>query len=90
MSDGRWYKGYLHTHTLKSGGDTSPANVARWYGNHGHGLLTRSDHDRLALVGHSHGKCGSTTPLLIPGKKSRHYLPAGQIIDGAGRRVADG
>ena len=42
MSGVRWYKGNLHTHTLKSDGDASPEKVARWYGRHGYDFLTLS------------------------------------------------
>ncbi len=59
MSEERWYKGNLHTHTHKSDGDASPEKVARWYGRHGYDFLTLSDHDRLTLLGHSHGKGGA-------------------------------
>ncbi len=69
MSGERWYKGNIHTHTLKSDGDASPEKVARWYGRHGYDFLTLTDHDRLTLVGHLHGKSGSTIPLMIPGEE---------------------
>ena len=69
VSGVRWYKGNLHTHTLKSDGDASPEKVARWYGRHGYDFLTLSDHDRLTLLGHLHGKSGSTIPLMIPGEE---------------------
>ncbi len=69
MSGERWYKGNLHTHTLKSDGDASPEKVARWYARHGYDFLTLTDHDRLTLVGHLHGKGGSAIPLLIPGEE---------------------
>ena len=69
MSGVRWYKGNLHTHTLKSDGDASPEKVARWYGRHGYDFLTLSDHDRRTLLGHLHGKSGSTIPLMIPGEE---------------------
>ncbi len=69
MSEERWFKGNLHTHTLKSDGDASPEKVARWYGRHGYDFLTLTDHDRLTLVGHPHGRGGSTIPLLIPGEE---------------------
>ena len=69
MSEERWYKGNLHTHTLKSDGDVSPEKVARWYGGHGYDFLTLTDHDRLTLLGHLHGKSGTTIPLMIPGEE---------------------
>ena len=69
MSDERWYKGNIHTHTLKSDGDASPEKVARWYGRHGYDFLTLSDHDLRTLLGHLHGKRGTTIPLMIPGEE---------------------
>ena len=69
MSDERWYKGNIHTHTLKSDGDASPEKVARWYGRHGYDFLTLSDHDLRTILGHLHGKSGTTIPLMIPGEE---------------------
>lgn len=43
----RWYKGNLHTHTLNSDGDSSPAEVTAWYRDHGYNFLLLSDHNRL-------------------------------------------
>ena len=69
MGEVRWYKGNLHTHTLKSDGDASPEKVARWYGRHGYDFLTLSDHDRLTLLGRLRGKGEATLPLMIPGEE---------------------
>lgn len=41
----RWYKGNLHTHTINSDGDSSPADVTAWYKNHGYQFLSLSDHN---------------------------------------------
>ncbi len=32
-----WLKGNLRTHTLESDGDSTPAEVVRWYAEHGSG-----------------------------------------------------
>ena len=69
ISEERWYKGNIHTHTLKSDGDISPEEVVRWYGRHGYDFLTLTDHDILTLVGHLHGTGGSAITLLIPGEE---------------------
>jgi hypothetical protein len=41
----RWYKGNLHTHTTNSDGDSSPADVAGWYKDHGYHFLVLTDHN---------------------------------------------
>ena len=47
---GRWYKGNTHTHTLNSDGDSTPADVATWYREHGYQFLVLSDHNVLTNV----------------------------------------
>ncbi|MEO7653866.1 MAG: CehA/McbA family metallohydrolase, partial [Bryobacteraceae bacterium] len=47
----RWYKGNLHTHTLRSDGDSSPEDVAAWYKSHDYQFLVLSDHNVLTAVG---------------------------------------
>ena len=80
MSEVRWYKGNLHTHTNKSDGDASPEKVARWYGRHGYDFLTLSDHDRLTLLGRLRGKTEATIPLLIPGEELQVSLSGGDMV----------
>ena len=46
-SEGRWYKGNLHTHTINSDGDSSPDAVARWYKENRYNFLVLSDHNHL-------------------------------------------
>ena len=46
-SEGRWYKGNLHTHTINSDGDSSPDVVARWYKENRYNFLVLSDHNYL-------------------------------------------
>lgn len=41
----RFVRGNLHAHTTRSDGDTSPADVARWYRDHGYGFLALTDHN---------------------------------------------
>jgi len=47
---GDWYKGNLHTHTENSDGDTPPADVIRWYRNHGYHFLSLTDHNFITSI----------------------------------------
>jgi hypothetical protein len=46
----RWYKGNTHTHTLNQGGDSTPAEVVRWYREHGYQFVVITDHNMLTRV----------------------------------------
>jgi hypothetical protein len=46
----KWYKGNLHTHTLNSDGDSTPAAVVSWYREHKYNFLVLSDHNYLTEV----------------------------------------
>src|SRR5215510_13898428 len=46
-TQGRWYKGNTHTHTLNSDGDSTPDDVVRWYRQHGYQFLVLTDHNFL-------------------------------------------
>jgi hypothetical protein len=45
-----WLKGNLHTHTSQSDGDSTPAEMAAWYRDHGYAFLVITDHDKLTQV----------------------------------------
>lgn len=45
-----WLKGNLHTHTSRSDGDSTPAEVATWYRDHGYDFLVITDHDKVTKV----------------------------------------
>lgn len=47
-SEGRWWKGNTHTHTLWSDGDDFPEVVADWYRRNGYDFLSLTDHNTLA------------------------------------------
>lgn len=48
VSDGKWFKGNTHTHTVLSGhGDASPEYVARWYHDRGYNFLILSEHNQF-------------------------------------------
>jgi hypothetical protein len=57
-----WYRGNLHTHTTESDGDSSPADVVRWYREHGYDFLIISDHNKVTAV-------QDDKLLLIPGEE---------------------
>jgi hypothetical protein len=62
FADPHWYKGNTHTHTTESDGDSSPAEVVRWYRDHGYDFLVISDHNRVTTV-------HDDKLLLIPGEE---------------------
>ena len=48
VTEARWWKGNLHTHTLWSDGDGFPEMVVEWYRNAGYHFLALSDHNVLS------------------------------------------
>lgn len=64
-----WLKGNLHTHTLESDGDSPPADVVRWYAEHGYDFLVITDHDKITRVEDSHGM------VMILGEEVTDRLP---------------
>ncbi len=63
-----WYKGNTHTHTLESDGDSSVADVVRWYRDHGYDFLVITDHDKITVA-------ADDKLLLIPGEEVTDRLP---------------
>ena len=59
---GDWFRGNTHTHTLESDGDSTPAEVVKWYAEHGYDFLVITDHDKVTRV-------VSDDILLIPGEE---------------------
>ena len=43
----RWWKGNLHTHSLRSDGNYFPELIAEWYKEHDYNFLAFTDHNRL-------------------------------------------
>ena len=66
---GAWLKGNLHTHTLESDGDSTPADVVRWYAEHGYDFLAITDHDKVTRVEDPRGL------VLILGEEVTDRLP---------------
>lgn len=46
----QWYKGNTHTHTINSGGDSTPDDVAKWYRLNGYDFLFITDHGMVTNV----------------------------------------
>ena len=46
----RWYRGNTHAHTLKSDGDSTPEEVAKWYKDNGYNFLFITDHETITPV----------------------------------------
>jgi hypothetical protein len=75
-SAARWFKGNTHTHTTESDGDSAPADVARWYREHGYNFLVLSDHNVLTGIdglGDTSSAPGDAAPaqpfILIKGEE---------------------
>jgi hypothetical protein len=64
-----WFRGNLHTHTSESDGDSTPAEVVRWYADHGYDFLVITDHDKITRVQDTAGL------VLIPGEEVTDRLP---------------
>ncbi len=60
-----WFKGNLHTHTLRSDGDSTPGRVVSWYRNHGYDFVAMTDHDRLAPVSWLNAQYGADGGFLV-------------------------
>ncbi len=45
LSEGNWYKGNLHSHTVNSDGRLTPQQAVRLYKDHGYSFLCFSEHD---------------------------------------------
>lgn len=63
-----WYKGNTHTHTTESDGDTPPAEVTRWYREHGYAFLVLSDHNTLTDPA-TLAELTDSSFILIPGEE---------------------
>lgn len=63
-----WLRGNTHAHTLESDGDSPPAEVARWYAQHGYDFLVITDHDKVTRL-------ESSEIVLIPGEEITDRLP---------------
>jgi hypothetical protein len=73
----RFVRGNLHTHTTRSDGDASPADVVRWYRDHGYGFVALTDHNALS----SPDLAMWVTPdfAVIPGEEVSMYVRGKQV-----------
>ena len=46
----RWYRGNTHAHTTNSDGNAPPADVVRWYRDHGYHFVVVTDHEQITDV----------------------------------------
>jgi hypothetical protein len=46
----KWYKGNTHTHTLNSDGDSTPADVVKWYREARYNFVVITDHEYITNV----------------------------------------
>ncbi|MCX4241861.1 CehA/McbA family metallohydrolase [Paraliomyxa miuraensis] len=70
VADAGWLKGQLHLHSNVSGdSETPPADVVRWYAEHGFDFIVFTDHDRITEVpAPAPASAGGQPPMLvIPG-----------------------
>ncbi len=66
----RWFKGNTHAHTLKSDGDSSPEDVAKWYRDNGYNFLFITDHETITPVEELNNVLGKTGEFAVfPGQE---------------------
>lgn len=63
-----WLRGNLHTHTTESDGDAAPAEVVRWYREHGYDFVAITDHDKVT-------KLEAEGIVLLAGEEVTDKLP---------------
>jgi len=80
MSEPKWYKGNIHTHSNAGGprvgypngdphADSDPAAVTRWYRVHGYDFLVLTDHNHRTILEYGEGQRRFRRPLMIPGEE---------------------
>lgn len=60
-----WYRGNTHVHTLNSDGNHAPAEVARWYVEHGYDFLVITDHEHVTDPAPLNSLHGATGKFLV-------------------------
>jgi hypothetical protein len=61
----RWYKGNTHAHTLRSDGDSTPEEVAKWYKENGYNFLFITDHETITPVDELNRSLGSAGEFAV-------------------------
>jgi hypothetical protein len=77
-----WYKGNTHTHTINSGGDSTPDEVAKWYRENGYDFVVITDHKMVTNVDPLNSLFGAAGQfLVIQGEEvSANFTgPAGKV-----------
>src|SRR5262245_52157407 len=69
---GQWYRGNLHTHTTRSDGKLSPADVVSWYHKHGYDFLALTDH------WHSTHEGAENAPITVLVGQEIDVMPPGE------------
>jgi len=62
---GYWFKGNLHTHSVRSDGDSAPGQVVQWYRDHEYDFLALTDHNVLAPTDALNAKYGADHQFLV-------------------------
>ena len=60
-----WYKGNTHTHTINSGGDSTPDEVAKWYRENGYAFVVITDHEMITNVDSLNALFGVAGQFLV-------------------------
>ena len=60
-----WYKGNTHTHTLNSDGDSTPADVIRWYRETRYNFVFLTDHEYINNVDALNGVYGKPGSFVV-------------------------
>lgn len=60
-----WYKGNTHTHTLNSDGDSTPADVVKWYRENRYNFLFLTDHEYVNNVEALNGVYGKMGSFIV-------------------------
>lgn len=61
----KWYKGNTHTHTLNSDGDSTPADVVKWYRENRYNFLFLTDHEYINNVDALNGVYGNPGSFIV-------------------------
>jgi hypothetical protein len=80
--EAQWYKGNTHSHTINSGGDSTPDEVAKWYLEHDYDFLYITDHGMVTDVDALNALLGGDGHfLIIRGEEltSDFATPAGNV-----------
>ncbi|HEU4630885.1 MAG TPA: CehA/McbA family metallohydrolase, partial [Gemmatimonadaceae bacterium] len=60
-----WYRGNTHVHTTESDGNGTPAEVARWYHDHGYDFVVITDHETITDVAPLNAALGDGGRFLV-------------------------